>query len=301
MSQQLTHGHGRSGGDQPPERRPHSVIAVLPTVFVAVLAALLTGSAAHVGATGQARPRIVPPIYRMVYLPNDQDRRIAEAKDRLVADCMAAHGLSYTAHVEDVTEDEALAALRPFGLESLDDATIKPLPAEPVHNEQYARVLFGDPNQRMVARGERLEISWPATGCQADSEYRLLGDQRQRASELRLRLYDGERDAREELDQDRAFIAANERWRTCVRRLGFDAPNPGDLLSGLPSDTDLANNPAARTDLHCKQQTGYLDTAYTRLAVLQQDWMDAHPDLVDQWLALRKKQDAVAQQVLASH
>lgn len=160
--------------------------------------------------------------------------------------------------------------------------------------------MFGDPGQRMEVRSERLAISWPATGCQADSEHHLLGDQRQRASELRLRLYDGERGAREQLDRDPAFAAASERWRRCVNRLGFDAPNPGELLGGLPGDTDLATDPAVRADLRCKRETGYLDTAYARLAELQQDWLDAHADLVGEWLALRQRQDAVARQVLGS-
>lgn len=193
--------------------------------MLAAVALALPGSIPHVTAAMRTETPIVPPLYRMLYAPTEANERIDTAKNTLIADCMAAHGLTYTPHVEHVTEQQALAALRPFGLENLDTLTTEPPPAETNHSEEYARVLFGDPNKRMVARGERLEVSWPATGCQADAEHRMLGRERQRASELRLRLYDGERDAREQLDRDPVFAGANTRWRTCVNRVRVDAPD----------------------------------------------------------------------------
>jgi hypothetical protein len=295
MPQQLRHDRARFG-DSSPKRRGRPIVVVLAVA----LAALLAGSAPDVAVSGQAETRIVPPIHRMMYLPDDRDRRIADAKDVLVAGCMAGQGLDYTPQVENVTGDGTLAALRPFGLESLENIAAEPLPPEPVRGERYALALFGDPDLRMVARGERLEISWPATGCQADAEHRLLGDQRQRASELRLRFYDGERDAREQLDRDPVFVALNAGWRTCVNRLGIDAPDPAELLSLLPADANLATDSAVRADLRCKQESGYLNTAYARLAFLQQHWLDAHGDLIGEWLALRQRQDTVALQVLNS-
>lgn len=296
MSEQLKHGRARVGGKQPPARRPRVVVAVLVAVAV-----VLTGSTPHGVTTEQAATRVVPPFYGMLYLPNDQNRRIVEAKDLLVTDCMVARGHHYAVPTEDITKDEVLAALRPFGLESLDDTSFAPLPPEPVQSEEYVHALFGDPDQQMTVRSKRLEISWPVTGCQAESEYRLLGNQRQRASELRLRLYDGEREAMESLDRDQAFAAANQRWRTCLRQFGFDAPSPAELLSTLPGDTDLANNQAVHADLQCKAKTRYLDTAYARLATLQQNWIDAHTTLVSEWLTLRNKQDVIARQILTSH
>jgi hypothetical protein len=294
MHQQLIDDQVGSGGVLPPERRRHPVAAVV----LVVLTALLSGSAARVAATGQAGARVVPPMFRMLYLPDEQDRRITEARAVLIARCMAAHGHSYSAEVDDITEDEALAELRPFGLESLENLTTEPLPPEASHDPEYARALFGDPGERVRARGERLGMSLPANGCQADAEHRLLGDQRLRGLELRLRIYDGERDAREQLDRDDAFVAANERWRGCVARSGVDAGTPGELVRALPGDTDLATDPAVAADVRCKRETGYLDTAYARLAVLQQDWLDAHADLVAEWQALRQRQYAVALQVL---
>lgn len=294
MPQQLNHDRVRSGGVAPPERPRRPIAAVV----IVVLAALLSGSAPRVVSTGQAGTRVIPPMFRMLYLPDGQERRITEARDALITRCMAAHGHNYSAQVQDITEDEALAALRPFGLESLENLATGPAPAEPVHSEEYARVLFGDPGRRVQAQGQRLGVSLPADGCQADAEHHLLGDQRQRALELRLRIYDGERDAREQLDHDPLFVAATQRWSECVSRFGVDARTPGDLLGARPGDTDLATDPAVRADVRCKRETGYLDTAYARLAVLQQNWLDAHADLVAEWRALRQRQHTAALQVL---
>lgn len=83
-----------------------------------------------------------------------------------------------------------------------------------------------------------------------------------------------------------------------AQQLVGELEDPEDLLSQLPGDADLATDPAVRADVHCKRETGYLDTAYARLAVLQQNWLDAHADLVTEWLALRQRQDTRAQQVL---
>lgn len=298
MHQQLAGDHDRSGDQPSPERRTRRAgpaVAVL-----AAMALALPGSVPHDTAAVRAENPAVPPLYRMLYVPTEANERIETAKNTLIADCMAAHGLTYTPHVEHVTERQALTALRPFGLENLDTITADPPPAETSRGEAYARVLFGDPDKRMVARGERLEVSWPATGCQADAEHRLLGSKRQRASELRLRLYDGERDTLEQLDRDPVFAGANARWRTCVNRVRIDAPNPATLLSALPKGTDIANDPAVRADLRCKRETGYLVIAYARLAGIQQDWLNAHAEIVGEWLSLRRHQDTVAKDVLGS-
>lgn len=296
MHQQLADDRDRSGDQPSPERRARRVAPVVAAL--AVMALALPGSVPRETAAVRAETPTVPPLYRMLYAPTEANERIDTAKNTLIADCMAAHGLTYTPHVEHVTEQEALAALRPFGLESADAITPEPPPSEANHSAEYARALFGDPDKRMVARGQRLEVSWPATGCQADAERRLLGDKRQRASELRLRLYDGERDTREQLDRDPVFAGANARWRACVNRARVDAPNPTALLSALPEDTDIAHDAAVRADLLCKRETGYLVVAYARLAGIQQDWLDAHAGMVDEWLLLRRHQDVVARHVL---
>jgi len=299
LSQQLTSSERDRHGDDPSPGgralRRATVAVALAVVVAGVLSASVPGSA----VTSRTHVREIPPIYGLVYVVNEADQRISTAKQMLITACMASHGLTYTPHFEDVTGDQDLSELRPFGLESLDSLTSDPPPPESVHDEEYSRALFGDPDQRIVARGARLELSQPATGCVADAEHHLLGADRLHGTELRLRLYDGERDAREQVDHDPDLIAANSRWRACMNRAGIDAPSPTELLHALPPDADITTHPATRADVHCKRETNYLTTAYARLSALQRTWMDAHRDVVAEWIDLRQRQDAIAQQILA--
>jgi hypothetical protein len=301
LSQQLIDGErDRRGDDLSPGGRALRRAAAVVALVVGMaggLSASVPGSA----VTSQPHVRAVPPLYGLVYVVSESDQRIDTAKRTLIAACMASHGLTYAPYVENVTGDRALAELRPFGLETLNGVTTDPPPPEPVHDEEYSRALFGDPDQQVVARGARLELSAPATGCIAEAEYRLLGADRVHGTEIRLKLYDGERDTREQLDNDKAFIAANSRWRACMNRAGIDAPSPTELLHALPSDTDIATHPATSADVGCKRETDYLTTAYARLAALQQAWMDTHRDVVTEWIELRHRQDVVAQQVLGQN
>jgi len=269
-----------------------------------MLAVGLVGSLAASNPNGPAaadsRLRELPPIYGLIYRLNDADRRISTATQELIRSCMASQGLSYAPQVEEVTREQVLSELRPFGLETLSGATTAPPPPETVADERHVLALFGDPDQRVVARGERLEVSAPATGCVADAEHRLLGENRMRGTEVRLRLFDGERDAREQLDRDPAFRSANARWSACMRRAGIEAADPLQLLETLPADIDLQSHPAIRADVRCKGATQYLETAYVRLATLQRAWLDAHPEIPAEWIALREHQDAVARQVLGT-
>jgi hypothetical protein len=51
--------------------------------------------------------------------------------------------------------------------------------------------------------------------------------------------------------------------------------------------------------MRCKDATHYLPTAYNRLRVVQQDWLDDHAATVTEWNRLQTHQDTVAQKVLA--
>lgn len=275
----------------------------------AIVVALATGVLTSSAPAAEPREPLVtldqlrelPPIYGLIYRLGDADRRISTAKQELIRACMAAQGLAYVPHIEQVTRQQALAALKPFGPETLGAPAPAASPQEVPADDRHARALFGDPDRQVVARGERLEVSAPADGCIAEAEHRLLGDARVRGTELRLRLFDGERDAREQLDRDLAFGVANERWRACMREAGVDAADPLQLFGTLPPETDVAAHPAIRADIACKASTGYLVAGYTRLAALQQAWLDAHRGIAEEWTDLRHHQDTVAIQVLNGH
>ncbi|MVO85538.1 hypothetical protein GPA10_12435 [Streptomyces sp. p1417] len=187
----------------------------------------------------------------------------------------------------------------PFGLESLTPSDpgriIKEAePAEKPQSKAFGRALYGDRDRRISVRGRLYEVTAPATGCQAQAETRLLGDGRKRHMRLRLLLGEGEKASREQLAQDREFVAANERWRQCVRKDGVKAKNPVQLLQQLPRNVDVRKHSATRADVRCKRRTGYLPVAYATLAVAQQSWLDKHAHVLAGWRELQRRQDAAA-------
>jgi hypothetical protein len=303
MHRKLSDNPGELPGDRksPGSRPSLDVRSGLFAALVAAIVGLVAASAPipQVAAAPDQRQDL-PPIYGLLDVRNDVDQRIGEAKRLLIVACMAEQGFQYSDAGERDADDESGSGLRLFGLESLDDITDQ-APQEPAsQGEAYGRALFGDPEKRIVATGARVAVSRPATGCLAEAENRLLGDLRPRRMQLRMQLFDAERDTREQLDGDAEFRAANERWRACMKLTGVDAPDPLQLLAGLPQNADLRSNPAVHADLRCKAETGYLRTAYGRLAEIQQAWLDRHPKLATDWNAIRNRQAAAARQVVGS-
>jgi len=303
MHRQLTDYPGGLPGDRKsPGSRPsqHGRLGLFAALVAAVAGLLAASAPVPQVASTPATRQDMPPIYALLDVRNDLDQRTAEAKRLLITACMAEQGFRYSDAGEDVADEEAGNGLRLFGLESLGDIEDRSLREPAPRGEAYGRALFGDPDKRVVATGARVVVSRPATGCLAEAEYRLLGDLRLRRMQLRMVLFDAERDTREQLDGDAEFRAANERWRVCMKLAGFDAPDPMRLLAAVPGNSDLRSQPAVRADLRCKTETGYLRAAYDRLTVIQQAWLDGHPEVATDWNAIRNRQAAAARQVLGS-
>jgi hypothetical protein len=255
------------------------------------------------------------PLSALLRRTTETSRRVHEAEQLLVAACMSARGFRYTpapAAPEDSGRSEAsgtsgTSGTSPalFGFESLGapgDALTpesQPAPAERPRGKGFDRALYGDPKRKISARNKVLRVSRPATGCLAESQARLLGeDGRVRDLALRMRLDQGERDALAELEKDPAFRAATSRWKTCMARAGVTAKDPRRLAADLPVTADPATDPAARADVTCKERTGYLAKAYARLAVTQQRWLDDNKEPASEWRTLRHREDTAARRVL---
>lgn len=282
----LSNNSARPGDQRSPGHRARFVVRV--AVALAVASTLVA-----------AAPRPVPqgtepPIYAMVYRVSAAAERISAAHNGLVADCMARLGFTHTVTPGPLSGTEERPA--PFGLESLDvpaEATFAEDPGRAT--DAYLRALYGPPGDRITAKGKRITVSRPASGCVADAERRLLGDGRVRWIQLRILLFEAEDDALKRLNRDQAYTELNSRWQRCLRQAGFDWPDPLRLLGDLPKDTDIRTHPATNADVRCKHETGYLTTAYTRLSVLQQEVLDEDPSIVADWTALFTHQDNAAQ------
>ncbi|MGX9886957.1 hypothetical protein [Streptomyces sp. NPDC002276] len=282
-------------------------IAALATAVAVIACAawVFVGRSGPSAPAGQPAPDIARlsadlPFYALLHAPSERQWRIAEAERRLAITCMSARGYRYTPDAiprpSAATADHPL----PFGLESLKTATAGPAPSasERQESKAFLAALYGSADRRISAKGKTIKVSWPATGCQAEAEKRLLGSERLRWLQVSIELGEGEQQARKNLDKDPAFRTANARWARCALAAGVETDDPVHLLNSLPRDTDFATSPVAEADIHCKSETGYLTTAYTRLAVVQRAWLDAHPTELTTWKSLMERQDSIARDVL---
>jgi hypothetical protein len=288
------------GGRTPPPGTPARLLALLLAVAGLVAAAAgCSSSPAEPPAATLAQLHALPPIYQYLIATGPVDRRISTAEQRLTATCMARYGFRFQP-TTPATDAEAADAPTPFGLESLDRPTPEkiPPPLPESRTQQYGRALNGDEIHRISVRGARLHVTRPATGCTAEAQQRLLGAGRVRWLQVLVLLYEAEEDARQLLDTDPEFRTANARWSTCMRQGSFSYPDPMTLFRALSPDVDLRASPATRADLVCKTDTGFLHTAYTRLAAAQQRVLDRDPTVVRDWTALRARQDVAARAIL---
>ncbi|CAL9443973.1 hypothetical protein [Streptomyces sp. enrichment culture] len=293
-----------------PRRKARAVLLVLvPLALVATAAWVLTDRS-PAAAPPTAEPaahrldvlRSRLPFHGLLRTPTDATRRAHEAEQRLVAACMADRGFTYTP--APAASDDSGADSAPFGFEPrdtpADGGRPAPQPSEQPRGEDFTRALYGDPDRRISAHNEVIRVTRPATGCLAEAQEHLLGeDGRVRDLTLRLVLDQGERDAVRALRKDAAQRAVTARWRACMAEAGITADDPVRLAADLPTGAD-ATHPSARADLACKARTGYLERAYTRLAATQRHWLDTHPGPVAEWRTLHRREDTAARRVLAS-
>ncbi|MEV7418465.1 hypothetical protein [Streptomyces sp. NPDC089919] len=288
------------------------------------LAALLAGAAAVIGgwtlaAPSDARPPAaaasgapqraaaaaatpaVLPVTERLFAWTEVDYRSADAQRRYAIACMARQGYRYAPAATPRPGTGADQRPEPFGRESATapdaaapPAEQPPVPGSPETTKAYGRALFGDPADRVTAKGLRMSVSRPGHGCLAEAENTVLGDGRMRWLQVRILLFEGQEQSRDDLEKDPAFQALNGRWRACMEQAGFGGKSdPVRLLTASARTAQArATDPALAADLRCKGSTGYLATAYARLSAAQQRWLDGHPDVARDWAALMSRQDA---------
>ncbi|WP_030693793.1 hypothetical protein [Streptomyces globisporus] len=248
----------------------------------------------------------LPPVTGLLFAPH---LRGAEAQRKLAIACMAERGYRYAPVPPSKSPDGTDERPQPFGLESTAPRRAAtpsvppeapPEPGSPESTDAYARALFGDEAERVTARGARLSVSRPGEGCLAEAETRVFGDGRMRWLQVRIRLFEAQEDARADVEKDVAFRAATTRWRECMDRAEVKAQDPVQVQRSLRSEEERRTGPVVTADLRCKAETGYLATAYERLAAAQQRWLDEHPDIGRDWKKLSARQEKAAGEVLGT-
>ncbi|MFC8507421.1 hypothetical protein ACFU3J_05085 [Streptomyces sp. NPDC057411] len=304
-------------------RRPRRVQLTLSAVVAGgaalvggTLLATSGGTPAHgdeplASTAGLERLHRLPPITERVFTWDEVQARSAEAQRDYAIDCMARAGFRYAPKATPPAGSGEDERPRPFGLETAPSTAppaaqqpgeTPPKPGSPEASAAYAKALFGDESKRITVRGAKgMSVTRPGDGCLAEAETRVLGDGRARWLQVRIMLFEGQEYARTEVEKDPEFRNATGRWEQCMERAGFPGQrDPQALLKTLPSQkARLGGRDVLKADLRCKSETGYLTTAYTRLAAVQQRWLDANPAVGRDWAALLARQDKTSREVLA--
>lgn len=260
---------------------------------------------APVAETDTAALHRMPPVTGMLFTPGPDSH---EAQRQVAIACMAERGFRYAPVAKAGAAESGDQLPRSFGLESVTPSPAAappvpetpPKPGSPESTAAYAQALFGDRSKRVTAKGIKMSVSRPGNGCLAEAETRVLGDGRMRWLQVRIMLFEAQEQARTDVEKDSVFKAVTARWRACMNRAGFSQPGPAQLLASLRTEEARAASPALKADLRCKEQTGYLTTAYTRLAAVQQQWLDRNPAVARDWKALKARQDRTSREVLGA-
>ncbi|MFF8803642.1 hypothetical protein [Streptomyces omiyaensis] len=246
-----------------------------------------------------------PPVTALLFTSH---RTGAEAQRKLAIACMAEGGHRYAPAPPSEAAGGADERPQPFGIESAaprraaaaTSSETPPAPGGPESTDAYARALFGREEKRVTAKGVRISVSRPGEGCLAEAETRMFGDGRMRWLQVRILLFEAQEEARRDVEKDPVFREATVRWRECMDRARIKAQDPVQVQESLRSPEEARTSPVVAADLGCKAETGYLATAYERLAAVQRRWLDGHPDVGADWKRLSARQDQAAAAVLGT-
>ena len=273
----------------------------IPLTVLFVLTVAACGQASRPTAVLPQQQRVSPPITAALYAVGDIDKVVNGAEQILIAACMRQHGQTYLGTGAVSVGDEDVP--RPFGLEDLTLAGIDTQQAEgrgeKHESAAYGKALYGDESARTTVTGNNgFTVSKPGNGCLADAETRLLGADRNKLTGLRIKLKEASENATSRMFRDSKFLDAQRKWSKCMKSAGFKITDPTQVLGTLTS-ASLPSQPIAVADVHCKENTGFLSTAYARFAAVQQAELDQQPGLLEHWKQVTESEKNSARDVLS--
>ena len=100
------------------------------------------------------------------------------------------------------------------------------------------------------------------------------------------------------VESDGEFTQLKAHWQGCLRKAGFDYPDPAQVSDAIRPGISLRDDLLARADVKCKHEIDYLRIAYTRLAAQQAAVLAGEPAVLTDWNALQARQLAEGREVL---
>lgn len=239
--------------------------------FVRFLAGCL---AAGVVVVGCSKPTTTPKPTEHSAAPlsdgldEDEHRLLSYAEGTLASRCMAKRGLRYVAlmaprddrrRAKWGTDDVSYARKEGYGVKKVstvdrfvrDDPNAK-LNLAPDQQRTWDEAFFGTDATRIrvtLPDGDQYEA--PGTGCLAEARKQLYGDLQQQTrlfyymQALRLA-------AANKVKADPAYLAAVDRWRSCMRSRGYSYPFPLKAIEDATLAYERAG-PNGRARAHARE------------------------------------------------
>ncbi|MBB5873599.1 hypothetical protein F4553_007033 [Allocatelliglobosispora scoriae] len=220
---------------------------------------------------------------------------ISNAEDVLTGECMRAKGLAWEV-VDRPTDLPDLRNRRRYGVVEMRIAErvgyhvpaglLTPVAVEQSYDQRESSLSEA---QKAAAFG--------AGGCGPQASQRLRPDE-DAGQGLLQRL---DRGSLDDSQRDPRVAAALRSWRDCVRRLGFDYPDPFAAISDARWWADDAAGPSrqevavAVADVRCKEQTSLIEAWYAAELRIQQELVERNA------VELRKVGAAMQKELAAAH
>lgn len=262
----------------------------------------------------------VPPIEAMQREQRSSQSLIGTAHERVIGDCMARAGFDYAALAASRPSDSwptEVTRSYPFGFES--QADVPDLSAPVDHGSSgdgplpqggdptaWSLALLGTEEDRITYKtGSGVEVGRPGSGCIAEADRALYGDEGVDDAEFRALLIFVKSQAIADAQQDDEVRNATDAWRSCAERSGAsDFRTPVELASRVnrargDGTTQAEVDRLAEIDLACKTETDLLAIGHLAIYDAQVTLLKDHPGLIDDYKAFVDRQLQRANEILA--
>ncbi|WP_033341598.1 hypothetical protein [Catenuloplanes japonicus] len=207
-----------------------------------------------------------------------EQETLRQASERLIAQCMHAHGFAYAEQpppVEDrqfryVLDDVGYAREHGYGAltgrrdETAHDVNDGNLAAlSPARRKAWQYRLMGAGNQLTVDLPDAGRLSAPDNGCRAESHRTLFGDLQGWYRARRI-VDHVDNYVAGQVTRAPEYVTALSEWGACVRAHGYAASTPQELralvTTELPGPPAAPEIHAAETEAGCAVTTGFTGT-----------------------------------------
>ncbi|MEU8153519.1 hypothetical protein AB0B94_07635 [Micromonospora sp. NPDC048986] len=202
---------------------------------------------------------------------------VLQARALLIEKCLARFGFVYDFPVPVAQEDRnplgrrygitdrAVAAQWGYATAPRATPAVRPRRADD-RNPALLLVLTGWPDGQVPANAERPSVKTasgadvPPGGCESEASRALVGEDEKYDTPEIVRQLDA--NAYHQSSADDRVVAVQKSWSECMKKEGYDFPNPLDAADRSTNPSSASSIRTALTDIDCKNQTNLIGVSF---------------------------------------